>query len=61
MGGGTGESSIQHPVADIALPPTVVSHGNHGAVGLKPHRVKGACGDPGGVFGPKVSGYVVNC
>jgi len=34
-----GESSIQIPAADIALPRVVVSHSDHGAVGFKPHRV----------------------
>ena len=45
MGGDTGESSVQRPASDIALPVGVVSHGDHGAVGLKPHSVIVACGD----------------
>jgi len=49
MSGGTGESSIQVPAADIALPFLPLSHGDHGAVGLKPHRVETACGDLGNV------------
>jgi len=40
-----GVLSKECPVADTALPVVVVSHGDHGAVGLKPHCVQFACGD----------------
>jgi len=45
MGGGTVESSFQHPAIDIALPVEVQSRGDYGVVGLEPHRVTVACGD----------------
>ena len=40
-----GDLDDVRPVADIALPVGVVSHGAHGAVELKPHRAQAACGD----------------
>jgi hypothetical protein len=49
-----GASSKQHQVAHMALPLAVVSDSHHGAVGLKPHRVKGASGDHWPVFPLKV-------
>jgi len=42
-------SLIQIPAADIAPPVRCASHGDHGTVGLKPHRVILACGDIGDV------------
>ena len=33
------------PVANIALPVGVISHGDHGAIGFKPQRVPAACVD----------------
>ena len=35
----------KRPVVDIALPGRVLSHGDHGAVGLSPHRVIHASSD----------------
>jgi len=46
--------SVQLPTAH-ALPGVVRAHGDHGAVGLKPHRVVVACGDHGDVLS-KVGG-----
>ena len=43
------ENLIQIPAVDIALPgvvePPGASHGDYGAVRLKPHSVTVACGD----------------
>ena len=33
------KSSIQHPTADLTLPIVVLSRGDHGTIGPKPHRV----------------------
>jgi hypothetical protein len=42
-----GDTDDVRPVTDMALPVVVVSHGDHGTVGLNPHRVMLAAGDLG--------------
>ena len=49
MTGACGDLGDICPVANITLPVVVPSHGDHGAVGLKPHRVPEACGDLGDI------------
>ena len=44
------KESLPCSAADIALSPVVPSHGDHGAIGLKPHGVTLACGDLGDVL-----------
>jgi hypothetical protein len=41
------QSSLQRPTAYLTLPFGVLSHGDHSAVGLKPHSMCGACNDHG--------------
>jgi len=40
-----GDLDYIRPAADIALSIFVPSHGDHGTIGLKPHRVTPACSD----------------